>query len=91
MFSNFFLLAKISSGLKGGLWTVSALTLCFLVTHLALFVNTKRKAQPPPIPQETPTKKEPTPAVQEPVYYIVEKKRRRIKSSYGEPKEIRFR
>lgn len=47
-------------------------------------------------PEKTPVKsaEQKTDSAQntpEPVYYIVEKKRRRSKASYGEPKEIRFK
>ncbi len=33
----------------------------------------------------------PSQPVQEPIYYIVERKKKRSKASYGEPKEIRFK
>ena len=36
-------------------------------------------------------KKAPAERPQEPIYYIVERKTRRAKPSYGEPKEIRFK
>lgn len=77
--------------IRGGLWTVSALALCFLVTHLLLFAKSKKREISPAQTEEKPPQKEQAPAKQEPVYYIVEKKRRRVKQSYGEPKEIRFR
>lgn len=79
--------------IRGGLWTISALALCFLATHLFLFAKSKKRNVSPPQTEEKPPQKEKeqAPATQEPVYYIVEKKRRRVKQSYGEPKEIRFR
>lgn len=41
---------------------------------------------------EVPPKEEKAPAPpQEPVYYIVEKKRTRAKPKYGEPKQIHFK
>lgn len=81
---------SLPHALKGAIWTFGGLLLCFLITHLVLFVRSKQKEEPPPT-EEKPVAKEQAPAKQEPVYYIVEKKRRRVKPSYGEPKEIKFR
>ena len=69
--------------------------LCFALVHLARLVRfgwnaqKKPKAQPPQIEP----KKEPPPekaTAPEPVYYIVERKKR-TKSNYSEPKQIRFK
>lgn len=51
----------------------------------------------PPEPKQSNTKQpeskppESRPAPPEPVYYIVERKRRRPKANYSEPKEIKFK
>ena len=48
-----------------------------------------RKANTPP-PKKEEKEKAPAPP-QEPIYYIVERKRTKTKPKYGEPKEIRFK
>ncbi len=50
----------------------------------------------PPAPAEktpeTPAQREkPTPAEREPIYYIVERKKKRAKSTYSAPREISFK
>ena len=62
---------------------------CFVLVHLIKLayiglMSTKKKPEPPP------KEKPPAPPKPEPVYYIVEKKRSK-KSSYSEPKEIKFK
>ena len=62
---------------------------CFILVHLIKLayiglLSTKKKPEPPP------KEKPPAPPKPEPVYYIVEKKRSK-KSSYSEPKEIKFK
>ena len=78
----------------GSIALVVLFLLCFALVHLARLVRfgwnaqKKPKTQPPPQPQkETPPEK---PQAQEPVYYIVERKKR-TKSNYSEPKQIRFK
>jgi len=59
-----------------------------------------KPVQPPSPPEKTAPEKQENgekkaPAqettAQEPIYYIVERKQRRAKASYGEPKQIRFK
>lgn len=67
--------------------------LCFCLVHIARLaaVGWKHTAKKPPTPEpQKVEKKAPTPK-QEPIYYIVERKKRRAKSSYSEPKEIHFK
>lgn len=82
-------------------------TLCFFGVHIAkiaargwrIYDGTTNKTDgktPDNSSEKTPAKnaEQKTDDAQtppEPVYYIVEKKRRRSKASYGEPKEIRFK
>lgn len=70
----------------GFVYLVLIFVLCFTVVHvikLAIigFRSLKKKRKEP---EEKPAKKP------EPVYYIVERKRAR-KSTYSEPKEIKFK
>lgn len=51
----------------------------------------KPKNTPVSKPADSIKEKAPASQPQEPVYYIVERKKKRPKTSYGEPKEIRFK
>ena len=87
----------ISAGL-GFIWLILLFLFCFCGVHgirLAKYGWTyqqhKEKAPPAQKSPEPPKEERaPTPS-QEPVYYIVEKKRTRQKAKYSEPKEIRFK
>ena len=71
----------------GFLYTLLLLVGCFFAVHifkLAVFGYRARKNLPP----ETPKPEQPKP---EPVYFIVEKKKKRTKASYSEPKQISFK
>lgn len=74
----------------GALSLILLFALCFLLIHTIKLIRlgwqTQRK-QPPA--KEKAEEKAPAPT-QEPIYYIVERKRR-TKSSYGEPKRINFK
>ncbi|MBQ8296076.1 MAG: hypothetical protein IJX87_06590 [Clostridia bacterium] len=71
--------------------------LCFLGVHIAQLAKLgwsvqKKTAEKPKTPPPEPQKeKAPPPKAQEPVYYIVERKQKRSKARYSEPKEIRFK
>ncbi len=92
-----------SPALQGGLWTVALWAFCFVGTHVVKLAKfgweyqneQAKKPQPQPTaePQkeETENKKAPAQTSQEPIYYIVERKQRKSKPRYGEPKEIRFK
>ena len=82
-------------GVVGIFWSILLFALCFFGVHIAKLARlgqlyrTKKTEKPTPPPAE-PEKKAPAPT-QEPVYYIVERKKKRAKAQYGEPKEIRFK
>ena len=61
---------------------------CFILVHVVklayIGIKSLKKPAPPPAEEKKPTPKP------EPVYYIVEKKRAK-KSTYSEPKEIKFK
>ena len=74
----------------GLLYLFLTFVVCFILVHLIKLAyiglkSVRKKPEPPPEPK--PEKPEPKP---EPVYYIVEKKRTK-KSTYSEPKEIKFK
>lgn len=73
----------------GLLYLFLTFIICFILIHtikLAYlgFKLSRRKSPPPPKESHTP------PPPPEPVYYIVEKKRSK-KSTYSDPKEIKFK
>ena len=79
----------LSAHLVGGaLWLVFLLALCFVGVHIVKIAQAKKKKPPEP---KNESKAEEPPSPQEPIYYIVEKKQRRAKAKYGEPKEIHFK
>ena len=78
----------------GVLWLVLLFGACFLGVHIARLVRfgwlyQKKAAPPKPTEEKKEKAPEPKPSA-EPVYYIVERKRK-TRQSYGEPKEIRFK
>ena len=79
---------------KGFLWFLLIFALCFVGVHVLQLARVgweykKEKIKKPPA--EPPKEEKKAPAVQEPVYYIVERKTRRAKSAYTEPKRIQFK
>ena len=87
------LLATFFQGF-GGILLLFAL--CFFGVQIAKIIvrgwriyDGATESKPPEKPPEQKTENKQTPP--EPIYYIVEKKRRRSKASYGDPKEIRFK
>ena len=74
----------------GILYLFLTFVVCFILVHIIKLayiglMSVRKKPEPPPAPK--PEKPQPKP---EPVYYIVEKKRAK-KSTYSEPKEIKFK
>ncbi|MBQ8374673.1 MAG: hypothetical protein IJX98_03735 [Clostridia bacterium] len=75
--------------LYGALWLLFFFAFCFFAVHcVRYFAKPKQKSKqqpdqtPPPKAQETPSP--------QPVYYIVEKKSKRPKAKYSDPKQIHF-
>ena len=78
--------------IKGFLLTFLLFAICFVGVHVVILTrigweSQHSKPEPPPKPEEE--KKPPTD--REPIYYIVERKTKRAKASYGEPKQINFK
>ncbi len=71
---------------RGAVVSVLIFLICFILVHafrLARFGwRTMRKKLPP---------EKPKPADPEPVYYIVERKKKRAKAEYDNPKRIQFK
>ena len=88
----------IALAIKGMLWTILLFCVCFIGTHVIILARLgwefQQRATPPePAKREEKTeeKKTPTEKQTEPIYYIVERKTRRSKPTYGEPKQINFK
>ena len=90
----------LTNPLLGGFFLILLFACCFLLVHIFLLVKIgwehqtgERKKNPtlenekqPEKPTEKPEKKPP-----QPVYYIVERKKKKPKNYYTEPKEFRFK
>lgn len=88
----------ISYPIKGMLWTILLFFLCFIGTHVLILAHLGweyRQREAPPTTEKKDEKKEekktPSEKQAEPIYYIVERKTRRAKPAYGEPKQINFK
>lgn len=82
------------SPIVGFVWIARLFGFCFLAVHILKLARIgweAPKTQPSAPPKEEKKEENKAPASQEPIYYIVERKTRRAKSSYKEPKEIRFK
>ena len=91
-------LLALSLPIKGLLFFVLLFALCLIGVHILQLAKlgwfTLHNEKLPPKPTPPPPKQEkqaPAKPPQEPVYYIVERKTRRPKTSYGEPKQINFK
>ena len=72
---------------QGFLWCFLVALLCTIAVHglkLAALGYRSLHRKPPPEPPKQP-EKEP-----EPVYFLVERKKKRTKAEYSEPKQINF-
>ena len=80
---------------KGFLLVALLFTICFVGVHLLIFARIGwefQRQKPEDKPEEKPKEEEKQPPQErEPIYYIVERKTKRAKKSYGEPKQINFK
>ena len=83
----------------GLLWLVILLITCFVFVHVVRLARLGRRYQKQQYEAKKPQQNTPTPTEtknpsekknEEPIYYIVERKRR-VKSSFTEPKQNRFK
>ena len=94
--------ALLSVALRGLIWLIVLFLFCFFGVHLTILAiigwkhqQTDSKKHDDKNNGATENKnaenKAPTPTAQEPIYYIVERKRKPAKSNFGTPKQIRFK
>lgn len=83
----------------GIFWLILLFILCFFGVHIARLARlgqryrkslTKQEKHEKKESGETPPQPKTLPNEREPIYYIVERKKR-AKTNYSEPKEIRFK
>lgn len=78
----------LSSQAQGALYAVLIFFACVAVVHAYKLAKIGWRSLHKKLPPEKPRQKEKTP---EPVYYIVERKKKRsTKTEYSEPKRIKF-
>lgn len=71
----------------GAAATLILLFICIVVVHVGKLAYLGYRTRGKKLPPEAPKPSEPE---KEPVYYIVEKKKKRVRSEYSEPKRISF-
>ena len=77
--------------IKGFLLTLLLFAICFVGVNTIMLAKLGWEAQHAK-PDEPPKEEEKKPPQErEPIYYIVERKTKRAKTSYGEPKQINFK
>ncbi len=82
----------LSASLRGGLWLILLFLFCFFGVHLIKLARLGwSQTKAPPSEPKPESKEKQAPAKQEPVYYIVERKKRAPKSSYGPPQPFSFK
>ena len=88
----------LSLPVKGFLWTILLFLICFIGTHVVILARFGWEFQQRATPENSEKteekveeKKTPPEKQAEPIYYIVERKTRRAKPAYGEPKQINFK
>lgn len=72
----------------GCLYTACLLLLCIAVVHLVKLARIGYRTLGKKLPPEKPKKPKPE---KEPVYFLVERKKKRPKPEYSEPKRISFK
>lgn len=92
--------ALLSTNLLGMAWLTLLFLLCFVLVHTVRLVrfgqkycktqNAKTAPAPTPVKENSAQEKTPPAPSGEPIYYIVERKKR-PKSTYTEPKRIDFK
>ncbi|MBQ2702172.1 MAG: hypothetical protein IJF64_04190 [Clostridia bacterium] len=87
-----------SAGGKGCIWLILLFFFTFILVHLTKLVrlgweHTLTKPKPTTEQkQEKPKPQEKAPAKpQEPIYYVIERKRKKPKTAYTEPRQITFK
>ena len=85
----------IATPVLGMIWTFLMFLICFVGTHVVILTQLGWEAQQqkskPTTEIKAEEKKAPPEKQAEPIYYIVERKTRRSKPTYSEPKQIDFK
>ena len=76
---------------KGFFLTLLLFALCFFGVHILLLARVGWNAQQKPTGEPQKTEEKKPLSEKEPIYYIVERKTKRAKANYGEPKQINFK
>lgn len=73
---------------QGALYTVLVLIIVIIVVHGIKLARIGHRSLGKKLPPEPPPKEKNEP---EPVYFLVERKKKRVRSEYSEPKRINFK
>ena len=73
---------------QGALYTVLVLIIVIIVVHGITLARIGYRSLGKKLPPEPPPKEKNEP---EPVYFLVERKKKRVRSEYSEPKRINFK
>lgn len=73
---------------QGALYTVLVLIIVIIVVHGIKLARIGYRSLRKKLPPEPPPKEKNEP---EPVYFLVERKKKRVRSEYSEPKRINFK
>ena len=73
---------------QGALYTVLVLIIVIIVVHGIKLARIGYRSLGKKLPPEPPPKEKNEP---EPVYFLVERKKKRVRSEYSEPKRINFK
>lgn len=77
----------LSAQANGFWWTLLLYLLCFIIVHAIKLAAVGYRTIGKHLPPEPPKEPQKTP---EPVYFLVERKKKRPKKDYSEPKQINF-
>ena len=73
---------------QGLIFTIIIFLFCVIVVHAFVLAKIGYRTLHKKLPPEQPPKE---PKKTDPVYFIVEKKKKRVKSEYTAPREIKFK
>lgn len=73
---------------QGLIFTIIIFLCCVIVVHAFVLAKIGYRTLHKKLPPEQPPKE---PKKNDPVYFIVEKKKKRVKSEYTAPREIKFK
>jgi uncharacterized membrane protein len=77
--------------IKGFFLTLLLFIVCFVGVNIIMFARIGWEHQHKKTEEPPKTEEKKAPVEKEPIYYIVERKTKRAKTGYGEPKQINFK